>query len=40
MTDAEFLTFYPQFLSVPEVVIREYVNQANIRFYDFADAAE
>ena len=40
MTKEIFLAFYPQFSSVPSVVIDEYTNQSNARFEDFLDSAE
>ena len=40
MTSEVFLAFYPQFTGVPSVVLNEYVDQANLRFDDFLDAAE
>ena len=40
MTSEVFLAFYPQFLSVPDVVIEEYVDQSNARFSEALDAAE
>lgn len=40
MTSPEFLSFYPQFGSIPENVLREYVKQSNARFDEFCDAAE
>ena len=40
MTEEKFLAFYPQFLSFPNVVTEEYVEQANARFGDFEDMAE
>lgn len=40
MTSEAFLAFYPQFGSIPSVVLDEYVNQSNIRFYDFLDSEE
>lgn len=40
MRNADFLAFYPQFSSFPEVVVNEYVDQANRRFDEFCDAAE
>ena len=40
MTSQDFLAFYPQFGSVPSVVLDEYVAQANLRFEDFLDSKE
>ena len=40
MTSSDFLEFYPQFSSVPSVVLNTYVDQANVRFDEFCDAAE
>ena len=40
MTSAEFLDFYPQFSSFPQVVLNTYVEQANNRFEEFCDAME
>lgn len=40
MTKEIFLAFYPQFSSIPSVVIDEYTNQSNARFEDFLDSAE
>lgn len=40
MTRDTFLAFYPQFGSVPQVVIDEYVSQAEKRFGDFEDMTE
>ena len=40
MTSELFLAFYPQFGSIPTVVLEEYVAQSNIRFEDFLDSAE
>lgn len=40
MTSVEFLAFYPQFSSIPQVVIDEYTYQSNLRFDDFLDSAE
>jgi len=40
VTSELFLAFYPQFGAVPTVVLEEYINQSNLRFADFCDAAE
>lgn len=40
MTSEFFLAFYPQFGSIPPVVLDEYVEQANLRFDDFLESAE
>lgn len=40
MTSGEFLAFYPQFSSVPSVVLNTYIEQANNRFDEFCDATE
>ena len=40
MTSQDFLAFYPQFGSVPSVVLDEYVAQATLRFEDFLDSKE
>jgi len=40
VTKEIFLAFYPQFSSIPSVVIDEYTNQSNARFEDFLDSAE
>lgn len=40
MTAETFLAFYPQFSFANEVVLAEYVDQANLRFKDCLDAAE
>ena len=40
MTKEAFLSFYPQFSIVPEVVIDEYVEQSNNRFEDFEDSKD
>ena len=41
MTEASFLSFYPQFSAFsPGVVLTEYVKQANARFADFGEDAE
>lgn len=40
MTTEVFLAFYPQFTSIPGLVIDEYVAQSNLRFEDALDAAE
>ena len=40
MTSQEFLEFYPQFGSIPTVVLNEYVAQSNLRFEDFGESAE
>ena len=40
MTKTDFLAFYPQFATVPDVVINEYIDQAEKRFGDFEDMTE
>lgn len=40
MTSESFLAFYPQFSSIPPVVLDEYVAQSNLRFHDFLDSEE
>lgn len=40
MTADNFMAFYPQFGAIPDIVVDEYVNQSNLRFEDFLDAAE
>lgn len=40
MTSQEFKAFYPQFGSVPDVVLNEYVAQSNLRFGDLYDSEE
>ena len=40
MTTGEFLAFYPQFESLPDIVIDEYVDQSNARYAEALDAAE
>ena len=40
MNKANFLAFYPQFSSMPEAVLVEYITQANARFGEFCDSAE
>ena len=40
MTRETFLAFYPQFSSVPQVVIDEYISQSEKRFGDFEDMTE
>lgn len=40
MTTTEFTTFYPQFGSIPSVVLEEYVAQSNLRFDEFLESAE
>jgi len=40
MTLENFLAFYPQFSTVSDVVINEYIDQSNLRFMDCLDAAE
>ena len=40
MNNANFLAFYPQFSSMPDVVLNEYIAQANARFGEFLDSAE
>ena len=40
MTSDTFFKFYPQFGSIDDYVVQEYVNQANVRFDEFMDAAE
>lgn len=40
MTLSEFLGFYPQFSSIPMLVLNAYVDQANARFDEFCDAAD
>ncbi len=41
MTEASFLSFYPQFSAFsPGVVLTEYIKQANARFADFGEDAE
>ena len=41
MTEAAFLSFYPQFSSFSQgVVLAEYIAQANARFADFGEDAE
>ncbi|MBP5460615.1 MAG: DUF4054 domain-containing protein [Lachnospiraceae bacterium] len=40
MTAQEFTEFYPQFGSMPSVVLEEYVNQANLRFDEFLESTE
>ena len=40
MTKEAFLAFFPQFTAIPDLVIDEYVTQANARFADFEDEAE
>lgn len=40
MTRDDFLAFYPQFATVPEVVCNEYIRQAELRFGDFEDMTD
>lgn len=40
MTVSEFVAFYPQFTSVPDNILNEYVEQSNLRFADCCDAQE
>ena len=40
MTSELFLAFYPQFGSIPTIVLNEYVEQSNLRFDDFGESAE
>lgn len=40
MTKAEFLTYYPQFGAIPEMVMCEQIKQSNLRFKDCLDSAE
>lgn len=40
MTAVAFMAFYPQFTSIPEIVLDTFVEQANLRFEDCLDAAE
>jgi len=40
MTSEVFLAFYPQFLGIPNIVLDEYVKQANLRFEDFLESTE
>ena len=40
MTSEYFLAFYPQFGSIPQVVLDEYVEQSNLRFDEFLESAE
>ena len=40
MTTEAFVAFYPQFASVNETVLDEFVAESNLRFEDCLDAAE
>ena len=40
MTSDTFLAFYPQFASVPTVVLETFVDQSNARFADCLDAQD
>ncbi|MBO7631856.1 MAG: DUF4054 domain-containing protein [Lachnospiraceae bacterium] len=40
MTSENFLAFYPQFGSIPQVVLDEYIDQANMRFDEFLESQE
>lgn len=40
MTANEFIAFYPQFNTIPDIVLEEYVDQANMRFDEFCESAE
>ena len=40
MTVEQFVSFYPQFAGFPDIVVTTFVDQANARFDEFADAAE
>ena len=40
MTAEAFIEFYPQFGAIPAVVLNSYVDQANLRFFDFFESEE